>query len=124
MYHANIIYSNVCYCNKRLEQLISLQTMTEQQYKEKIKAIKLVATKEQRAISIAYAESNNPYKIGDIISDHQYTGKIYGWRTVVNHLHTLPSLLYLCHNLTKKGTIKKREPKCKIWQINIKTNGK
>ena len=65
-----------------------------------------------------YAESNNPYKVGDIISDYYHSIKIVNWRTHIS-LGT-PELVYYGVELKKDGTPNKKQNNTTIYQSNIK----
>ena len=47
-----------------------MKPMTQEAYKEGIKAIDLTAKTEKSKVMIEYASSNNPHKKGDIVTDH------------------------------------------------------
>lgn len=99
--------------------------MTQEEYNEKMKAAKLELERKQDAINIEYAESNNPYKVGDIIEDHIGKGQIISWSPTKLYLENYPCLLYKCHNLLKSGKVSKKEPIRNIYQRNIiKSNEK
>ena len=42
--------------------------MTIQEYKEKQKELKAEYTKKEQALDIEFANANNPYKVGDIVT--------------------------------------------------------
>ena len=65
-----------------------------------------------------FALENNPYKKGDIIQDHIGRGRILGYKLYYG-INSLPSLVYRCENLTKKGEVNKKEPVREIYQNNI-----
>jgi len=44
--------------------------MTEQEFREKENVLNKKHSKEKEALHIEYANSNNPYKRGDILEDH------------------------------------------------------
>lgn len=95
--------------------------MNIEELTKKIKEINDDATQKVLALKKQYAEENNPYKVGDIIEDHIGKGKILSWKVKIPFYGYIPSyMVYECDNLTRNGTINKREPKRKIYQINIK----
>jgi hypothetical protein len=92
--------------------------MDKQEYIEKLKAIDDDAKKAKAAISKEFAMSNNPVKLGDIISDHAST-------IVVDHIGLgyscgMPECVYRGVALTKKLVPKKNGSSEKIWQSNLK----
>ena len=95
--------------------------MTLDEYKKKKQGLKEAYEKALRDLDREYATSNNPYKVGDVITDHIGSGRI---RKVVDiyfrSYDTIPVLIYECDNLTKKGEIQKREPIRRIYQGNLR----
>lgn len=67
-----------------------------------------------------YAESNNPYKIGDIINDHSGYGRIESIQVNKAFGNEYPECVYWCEELTVKYLPKKNPSKRNIWQSNIK----
>ena len=93
--------------------------MTREEYNKQKEALNKEYQKSLRELAVRYALENNPYKIGDIIEDHIGKGKIIGWFVTIWG-DELPTMMYKCDNLTKKGKIKKRVPYRIICQLNIK----
>jgi hypothetical protein len=92
--------------------------MKEQEYKDELDQLEKNFQSEKKYLAIRYANKNNPYMVGDVITDHIGSGKIISWFACMGS-YSLPSLIYRCENLTKKGTTNKREPKRDIYQSNI-----
>ncbi len=44
--------------------------MTKEDYKKRLEEINYKASKEREKVHVEYANSNNPYKKGDILQDH------------------------------------------------------
>ncbi len=72
----------------------------------------------KKEIMVSYLSANNPYKNGDIIEDDFGKGKIIGVRYGFNYFNN-PECFYKVANLTKKGTVNKREPIRHINQSNV-----
>ena len=98
--------------------------MTKEEYKSKMKELENEFRKKKSILYREYAESNNPYKVGDIIEDHLGKGQIISWETCMLFAQDFPCLSYKCHNLLKNGNISKKEPMRYIYQNNIKRNEK
>ena len=95
--------------------------MTLEEYKKKQLDLKADYELACRRLREEYALSNNPYKIGDIIEDHIGKGRIRKVAAIyIAFTDIMPTLVYECDNLTKKGEIQKREPIRRIFQCNIR----
>ena len=93
--------------------------MEEQEYKDRLKRLEKEFENNKIALIKEYAVSNNPYRVGDTIEDHNGKGEIVSWQAYIGFMKNLPSLVYTCKNFTKSGSISKREPKRNIYQGNI-----
>lgn len=93
--------------------------MTEQELLESLQALKSAYDADVLKLKKRYATENNPYHIGDIITDHIGNGKIVKM-IFYKPYRGLPCIRYRCINLTKKGEQNKREPFRDIYQYNIK----
>lgn len=93
--------------------------MKEQEYNDRLERLKKEFENNKKALIIEYAVSNNPYKVGDIIEDHISKGEIISWQAHKSYMKKLPSLVYKCKNLTKLGSVSKREPQRNIYQYQI-----
>jgi hypothetical protein len=71
-----------------------------------------------------YAESNNPYKIGDYITDHIGTGKILDMAVARPFAkNTPPCMLYTVMCIGKNGKPSRTQPDRRVWQTNILEEG-
>lgn len=70
-------------------------------------------------ISKEYAESNDPYEIGDTINNGYQCGMICD-KKIVCYSGELPQMMYICTRLTKAGNPAKRSPTCVIYQCSAK----
>lgn len=94
--------------------------MTKEELRERRQALYVEYENKKKALLIEYAQSNNPYKVGDIITDHIGKARIEGIDGVYPLMDDTACMVYNCINLTGKGEINKREPKRKVYQCNIK----
>lgn len=94
-------------------------TMLLSEYKEKISALQKEYQKKKQIIDRDYALSNNPHKIGETISDHIGKGIIKSMEVYTDYSGQ-PAMRYRVDNLTKRGTISKRESERYIYQRNLK----
>lgn len=69
-----------------------------------------------------FAFSNNPYKIGDVITDHFHTIKIEKIEVSVSNYPEYPECFYVGPSLDKRGNPKKRQNDGGIYQSNIIKN--
>jgi|LakMenEpi03Aug12_release.lakeMendotaPanAssembly.Ray.scaffolds.fasta_scaffold1040893_1 hypothetical protein len=94
--------------------------MTQVAYDKKLMEIKMSfeAAKEELYREFAYA--NNPYKIGDIVTDNTGTIKIEKIKIYLG-LGIYPQCVYFGVELTKKGEPNKRGNKRSIYQSSIIT---
>ena len=91
--------------------------MTREEYDQKRKELRAKHEMSLKHLAVEYAKSNNPYNVGDIITDHYQTGRITEIKYYTSEER--PECVYICDNLTKKGTIKVNDPVTKIYQSNI-----
>ena len=100
--------------------------MTKEVYDKKWMEIKrsFEAAKDELYKEFAYA--NNPYKIGDIVTDHIGTTvkieKIQIYLGLGIYPQCVPQCVYTGVELTKKGEPNKKGNKRSVYQSNIKTN--
>ena len=95
--------------------------MTHTEYSREFIRIEKEALFIKSELRKKFALSNNPHKIGDVITDHLGSGKILSIHPHLGFMKDYPSCTYRCDNLTKKGTISKRESIRSIAQENIKS---
>lgn len=99
--------------------------MTKQEFDNRLNFIENRYDKEKYQLYIDYATSNNPCKIGDIIEDHTGKGKIIKQNITQRFSSKYSLMVYVCIELKKDGTPKKKEIIRKIYQSNLKSiNGK
>ena len=91
--------------------------MTKEEYKLKIKELNEEYRRKEYVIACNYIETF-AYKVGDIITDHIGDARVLSYRPCIT-FEGYPSVQYECDNLTKKGTIKKYEPKRYVYHDNI-----
>ena len=95
-----------------------MKAMTIEAYNEAVKAINLIAKKELYILAKKYIDSNNPYKIGDIVTDH--IGSI-----IVEHInyrmtdYDNPYAVYYGIELRKDLQPKKNGSKRNSFQMNL-----
>ena len=94
--------------------------MTKEELRERRQTLYVEYENKKKALLIEYAQSNNPYKVGDIIQDHIGKARIEGIDGIYPLIDGTACMVYKCVNLTVKGEINKREPKRKVYQTNIK----
>ena len=92
--------------------------MTEQELSEGLQALKSAYDADVLRLKKKYATDNNPYHVGDIITDRHGSGEIVKMMYYEPH-RGLPCVRYRCINLTKKGEPNKREPFRDICQFDI-----
>jgi hypothetical protein len=95
--------------------------MTQEVYDKKWMEIKISFEAAKNALYKEFAYANNPYKIGDIVSDNLGTIKIEKIKVYLG-LHIYPQCVYFGVELTKKGEPNKRGNKRTVYQSIIKTN--
>lgn len=95
--------------------------MTPKEYKDNLDKLQKQFETKKAELAYKYADANNPFEIDNIIEDHIGKGRIKGWKVHFGYRTTLPCMVYKCENLTKKGSVNKREPFRNIHQTNILT---
>jgi hypothetical protein len=93
--------------------------MTIEEFKNELKIINEKWEKEIWQLKIKFAKENDPYNIGDIIEDHIGKIKITNKKVTSIHYNDTSCMMYQGDNLTKSGTINKREPTRWVYQFNI-----
>lgn len=94
--------------------------MTIEQYNKRLAELNKQHILNQKKLKMYFARENDPYKEGDIIQDHLHTGRIKGKKYYLGTSYSLPCMVYICDNLTKKETINKKKPEITIFQTNIR----
>ena len=91
---------------KREELLLKLVVIEDSYLKAKKEAI------------VEYCDANNPYKIGDVFTDHMGSILIEEIKyTNFNNIHRTPSCIYHGVQLNKNGTVSKLGNKRDAYQI-------
>lgn len=93
--------------------------MTQEKYLETIAAIDAEYEQKKKKVAEEYAFANNPYKIGDVISDHIGTIIIEKIRFSFPFGSKYPCCVYVGTQLKKDGTPHKRQEHTNIFQTNI-----
>ena len=93
--------------------------ITEEEYKKMLFALREEYDRRETELMERVARENSPYEVGDIVTDHIGMGRILGETRLVWDGY-LPTMSYLCENLTQSGKVSRREPKRWISQRNIK----
>ncbi len=94
--------------------------MTKEQYDLAKKELEKEFEAKKKFLAIDFATQNNPYKQGDIITDHFHTIIIDGWKTTFG-IYGYPSLVYYGTVLNKDGKDSKNQKENYIYQENITT---
>jgi hypothetical protein len=100
--------------------------MNKEEYIKAEKAIKEEFEGKRKQLAREFAFSNNPVKIGDVISDHYRTIRVLKLLWGRNLGDPFPCMVYRGVRLTKKGEPSKREADDnRVAQTDIKEiNGK
>lgn len=100
--------------------------MTKEEYFATAQKIKKSYQDAINKLGVEYVESNNPYKIGDIISDNVDTIKIQRIEIMLPLFRAptdVPECRYYGVQLKKNGSPKKRQdPTISIFQTSIKNH--
>lgn len=91
--------------------------MTKDELKEKLRIAEGDYERAKRIIYIDYAKSNNPYKIGDIVTDHIGSLKIE--RIAVSVTWYISQCVYHGIDLKTNGQPCKKQGRA-VYQTNIK----
>lgn len=106
--------------------------MTQEDFKTRLADIDAKYEQEKRNLYSQYAHENNTVEIGDIVEDHIGCGRVLKMKTTLlrydpypSYPSLIPSLIYVCLEVKKDGTPKKKETYRDIYQVNVKkVNGK
>lgn len=95
--------------------------MKYQEYKDKLKCLELEFEQKKSKLIKEYVDANNPYKIGDKVTDH-YQNVSIRIEKIKYHLslYGFPCAVYYGPELKKDGTPKKNGNKTYIYQTNLK----
>jgi hypothetical protein len=93
--------------------------MTAEEYKKEYQRLEDLHTQSLKELALNYAKENNPYKVGDIFTDHMGSIIIETIKAVnPNIIHRLPSCSYFGLELKKDGTPRKDKSKRTAYQTN------
>ena len=90
--------------------------MNYEEYLQKIKELKIEFKNREVKLMKEFVIANNPYKIGDKVTDHigsiiiEKIGFSWGYK---------PCAIYTGLELKKDGTPTKRQTRREVWQSNI-----
>lgn len=95
--------------------------MTQEEYTNKVAELTEKFELDKQSLRREYALSNNPYKVGDIVTDHIGSIVIEKIQHTISITHQYPFCVYTGLELKKDGTPTKKESKRAVYQTNIKT---
>lgn len=93
--------------------------MTQDEYNERIKRLEAKLEDEKNTLLKEFVDSNNPYKKGDIVTDHIGSIRIEKIKYATGGMLGIPCAVYFGIELTKKGVPKKIATKRDVYQRNI-----
>ena len=94
--------------------------MTYEEYKRQEAEIDLNAKMQKNLLMAEFVKANNPYKIGDIVTDHIGSIIIDKIQSAWGYGGTPPSAVYGGLVLKKDGTPTKKMERRSVFQGNIK----
>ena len=94
---------------------------TFDEYKKRLQVIDNERQKQVNRLNIEFANANNPYTIGDKVTDHNGTILIEKINHTAGAYNHLPSCVYFGLELKKDGKPRKDNNKRNLWQSNIET---
>lgn len=92
--------------------------MTKEEYLEKKKLLRMEFNQKVRNLAIEYVKSNNPYNLGDVITDHIGSIRMEKIQTAYDYTG-FPDAVYTGLVLKKDLTPTKRMEKRQVWGGNI-----
>ena len=99
--------------------------MTQEDFKTKLAEINAKCELEKRHLYSQYAHENSTVEVDDIVEDHIGCGRVLKMKTTFAAFDKYPSLVYVCMEVKKDGTPKKKETFREVYQVNVKkVNGK
>lgn len=96
--------------------------MELQEYNAKLDLLKNEFEQAKINLAIDFIKSNNPYNVGDVITDHVGTIKINYIKYSMGSFGSPPCAVYYGIELNKDGSQNKRGNTRCIYQSNLKTN--
>lgn len=99
--------------------------MTQEDFKTRMAEINAKYEQEKRYLYSQYAHENSTVEVDDIVEDHIGCGRVLKMKTTFAAFDKYPSLIYVCLEVKKDGTPKKKETYREVYQANVKkVNGK
>lgn len=99
--------------------------MTQEDFNTKLAEINAKCEQEKRHLYSQYAHENSIVEVDDIVEDHIGCGRVLEMKTTFTAFDKYPSLVYVCMEVKKDGTPKKKETFRQVYQVNVKkVNGK
>lgn len=92
--------------------------MNKEQYKLELEVLKKKYEKAKNDLAKKYALSNNPYKIGDIVTDHYHSVKIEKIGVYIG-ISQVPECVFYGKDVNSKGIELKRQTGNPVHQSNI-----
>ena len=93
--------------------------MKYQEYEDRLRELKVEFEQKKSKLIKEYVDSNNPYKIGDKVTDHACSIIIEKIKYHISLCGT-PCAVYYGPELKKDGTPKKNGNKTYVYQSNLK----
>ena len=93
--------------------------MEYKEYEDKLKELKVEFEQKKERLIKEYVDANNPYKIGDKVTDHANSIIIEKIKYHIS-LTGIPCAVYYGAELKKDGTPKKNGNKTYVYQSNLK----
>ena len=93
--------------------------MEYKEYEDKLKELKVEFEQKKERLIKEYVDANNPYKIGDKVTDHVCSIIIEKIKYHIS-LSGFPCAVYYGPELKKDGTPKKNGNKTYVYQFNLK----
>ena len=99
--------------------------MTREEFNKRKTAINVEYEKMKQDLYEKFAYENSTVEVDDIVEDHIGCGRVLRMKTTFAGFDSYPSLVYICLEVKKDGTPKKKETYREIYQVNVKkVNGK
>lgn len=92
--------------------------MTYEEYLQKEEELMKELVDKKRELMKEYVDSNNPYEVGDKVTDHIGTIIIESMG-YSNGFNDKPCAIYFGIELNKNSTPNKKTKKRQVWQVNL-----
>jgi len=93
--------------------------MTKEEYFKQRKDLRLNLDTAELELAKKYAIANNPYKVGDRVTDHIGTIEIEKMTLSFTSRNDVPCLTYYGSIVNKDGSFRKNGERRNVWQSNI-----